>query len=195
LEQGQSEARPRAWLTHPWCQKLAISLKQHAVQAGIVPAAAVAVQCTLFEKSPANNWLVSLHQDLSIPVRERVDDSELSAWSTKDGVQFVQPSAGVLESLVALRLHLDECAPEGGALRVVPGSHRFGRLDVKRATELRDENGEVTPVVKQGGVLAMSPLLLHASSKAVVPSFRRVLHFLFGPPTLPHGLRWGHVVV
>ena len=107
LEQGQSEARLRAWLTHPWCQKLAISLKQHAVQAGIVTSAAVAVQCTLFEKSPDNNWLVSLHQDLSIPVRERVDDSELSGWSTKEGVQFVQPPARVLESLVALRLHLD----------------------------------------------------------------------------------------
>jgi hypothetical protein len=190
LEQRQSQARLRACLTHSWCQELAISLKQHAALAGIVAPNAVAVQCTLFEKSPDNNWLVSLHQDLSIPVRERVDDSELSGWSTKEGVLFVQPPTSILESLVALRVHLDDAGPESGSLRLVPRSHRFGRLDVRRAVALRDEHGEVTPEVKQGGVLAMRPLLLHASSKAVVPSFRRVLHFLFGPPTLTRGLRW-----
>ena len=189
-EQGRAESRSRAWLTRAWCQRLAISLKQHAALADIVATTSVAVQCTLFEKSPDHNWLVSLHQDLSVPVRERVEDSELSGWSMKEGSLFVQPPVSVLESLVALRVHLDDCGAESGALRLVPGSHRFGRLDVRRAAALRDEHGEVTPAVERGGVLAMRPLLLHASSKAVVPSFRRVLHFLLGPPNLPHGLRW-----
>jgi hypothetical protein len=36
----------------------------------------------------------------------------------------------------------------------------------------------------------MRPLILHASSKATGAGERRVLHFLFGPPTLPHGLKW-----
>ena len=58
-------------------------------------------------------------------MRERVDDSELSGWSTKDGVLFVQPPANVLESLVALRVPLDDAGPESGVLRLVPGSHRF----------------------------------------------------------------------
>jgi hypothetical protein len=61
------------------------------------------------------------------------------------------------------------------------------------AVALRDAHAEVTVVVKRGGVLAMRPLLLHASSKALAPSFRRVLHFVFGPPALPYGLRWGQV--
>ena len=193
-EQGRAESRSRAWLTHAWCQRLAISLKQHAALADIVAPTSVAVQCTLFEKSPDNNWLVSLHQDLSVPVRERVEDNESSGWSMKDGSLFVQPPVSILESLVALRVHLDDCGAESGALRLVPGSHRFGRLDVRRAAALRDEHGEVTPAVERGGVLAMRPLLLHASSKAVMPSFRRVLHFLLGPPNLPHGLRWDVVV-
>lgn len=194
LEQGRFESRSRAWLTHPWCQKLARSLKQHAALAGIVAPTAVAVQCTLFEKSPDNNWLVSLHQDLSIPVREQVADSELTGWSRKEGALFVQPPVSVLESLVALRVHLDDCDAESGALRLVPGSHRFGRLDVRQAAALRDGHGEVTAAVKRGDVLAMRPLLLHASSKAMVPSFRRVLHFVFGPPVLPRGLRWATTV-
>jgi hypothetical protein len=40
----------------------------------------------------------------------------------------------------------------------------------------------------------MRPLLLHASSKASGSSLRRVLHFLFGPRDLPHGLRWQHAI-
>ncbi len=41
---------------------------------------------------------------------------------------FVQALVEVLEQLVALRLHIDECGPEDGALKVIPGSHLNGRL-------------------------------------------------------------------
>jgi hypothetical protein len=40
----------------------------------------------------------------------------------------------------------------------------------------------------------MRPLLLHASSKAINPNRRRVLHFLFGSASLPLGLEWDKVV-
>jgi hypothetical protein len=43
-------------------------------------------------------------------------------------------------------------------------------------------------------VLVLKPLLLHASSKASMPSQRRVLHFVFGPPVLPFGLEWPQAV-
>ena len=189
-EEPDMVARGRMWLTESWCRDLAAYLRCHPALAGIVPPKSVAVQCTLFEKSPRRNWLVALHQDLSVPVRARVSNSQLSGWSTKDGVLFVQPPPEILESLIALRVHLDDCGPETGALRVVPGSHRFGRLDGARATALRDEYGEATATVRRGGIVAMRPLLLHASSKTTVPSLRRVLHFVFGPPPLPLGLAW-----
>ena len=184
--------RTRMWLTESWCREVAIYLRQHPALALIVPPTWIAVQCTLFEKSPRRNWLVSMHQDLSIPVKERVSNSALSGWSCKDGVLFVQPPPRLLESLVALRVHLDDCGPQTGGLRIVPGSHRFGRLDGTQAAALRDEYGEVTATVRRGGILAMRPLLLHASSKATVPSLRRVLHFVFGPPSLPLGLVWAN---
>jgi hypothetical protein len=180
----------RGLLTERGCEALAVTLRRHPALAPFLPPASVAVQCTLFEKSPSQNWLVSLHQDLSIPVKERVDDPELTGWSEKDGRVFVQPPTNLLEALVAVRVHLDEGGPEGGALRVVPGSHRFGRLDAVRAAALRAESGEIVPEVPRGGVLVMRPLLLHASSKATVPVYRRVLHFVFGPPELPAGLQW-----
>ena len=51
--------------------------------------------------------------------------------------------------------------------------------------------------VPRGGAMVMKPLLLHASSKASIDNRRRVLHFVFGPASLPGPLRWpmdNHVV-
>jgi ectoine hydroxylase-related dioxygenase (phytanoyl-CoA dioxygenase family) len=150
----------------------------------------VAVQCTLLDKSPAKNWLVSLHQDLSIPVASRMDDPGLSGWSEKEGQLYVQPPVNVLEQLVAVRVHLDGCTAKNGALRVVPGSHTQGRVDQGKTESLREQHGETLVPVASGGALVMRPLILHASSKAITPGARRVLHFLFGPTSLPLGLEW-----
>ncbi len=91
---------------------------------------------------------------------------------------------------VAVRLHLDDCNERNGALRVVPQSHRFGRLSSNSALLERDKLGEVVVSVSRGGAMLMRPLLLHASSKASVDAPRRVMHFLYGPMKLPEGLRW-----
>jgi hypothetical protein len=183
-------ASSRTLLSQPWCMDLANDLRRNAVVSRLLPVDAVAVQCTLFDKSPERNWLVSLHQDLSIPVKRRVDSPECAGWSEKEGQVYVQPPVSVLEQLVAIRVHVDECSRESGPLRVVPGSHTYGRLDAGRAEELRSARGEIVVPVRRGGVLLMRPLILHASSKATEPKPRRVLHFVFGPPKLPCGLEW-----
>jgi hypothetical protein len=41
---------------------------------------------------------------------------------------FVQPAVSILESLVAVRVHLDDCETGAGPLRAMPGSDRRGRL-------------------------------------------------------------------
>jgi len=176
------------------CADLALCLKSFAAIAEHLPATAVAVQCTLFDKTPARNWLVALHQDLSIPVRERITHPDCTGWSEKEGVLFVQPPLSLLESLVTVRVHLDECGPGAGPLRVVPGSHRHGRLSQSEARHQQQTQGEFECFVKRGDAVLMRPLLLHASSKATAPSRRRVLHFLFGPAELPHALRWHNAV-
>jgi ectoine hydroxylase-related dioxygenase (phytanoyl-CoA dioxygenase family) len=150
----------------------------------------VAVQCTYFEKSSARNWLVPLHQDLSIPVAERVDECGWSGWSEKEGVVFVQAPVEVLEQLVAVRLHLDRCGSSDGPLRVVPGSHSHGVLAPAATVAVRDAVGECLCEAEVGTALVMRPLLLHASSKSLGTGRRRVLHFLYGSRSLPHGLRW-----
>ena len=184
----------RRLLEQSWCASLAQRLRQHPVLSKLVPAQFVAVQCTYFEKSTARNWLVSVHQDLSIPVAERVSDPTLEGWSQKEASVFVQAPIAVLEQLVAVRVHLDPCTEQDGPLRVVPGSHRHGRIEPDEAAAIRAKATEVACCAQRGEALALRPLLLHASSKATGTSKRRVLQFLFGPRYLPNGLRWQHGV-
>jgi hypothetical protein len=87
LENGG--AGSRRLLDEAWCTHLAGALRGNAKISSLLPRNAVAVQCTLFDKSPRRNWLVALHQDLSIPVKCRVDSPECSGWSEKEGQVYV----------------------------------------------------------------------------------------------------------
>jgi hypothetical protein len=74
----------RCLLSLAWCAALARRLRAHPALRELLPSTHVAVQCTYFEKSAARNWLVGLHQDLSIPiaVRTRVADRRLRRHPT-----------------------------------------------------------------------------------------------------------------
>jgi ectoine hydroxylase-related dioxygenase (phytanoyl-CoA dioxygenase family) len=177
-----------------WCRDLVERIRSHSSIRPSLPQSPVAVQCTFFDKTEERNWLVALHQDLSIPVKERIEDTRLGVWSQKEGQHFVQAPVELLEQLLAVRVHIDDCGLENGPLRVVPGSHRYGRLGDAGARRLRDIQGEVTCAIASGSALLLRPLLLHASSKATSPRHRRVLHFLFGPQVVGYDLRWQHAV-
>jgi hypothetical protein len=176
----------RALLELPWCLNLARRIHSDPRLSSVWHGAS----CTYFEKSPARNWLVALHQDLSIPVAERTEALGYSGWSDKDGRLFVQPPLDVLELSVAVRVHLDASDEVTGALKVVPRSHALGRLRPQEAFAARGMHGERSVVVPRGGLMLMRPLLLHASSKVTGNGRRRVLHFLFSPSHLPSGVRW-----
>jgi hypothetical protein len=180
----------RCLLAQDWCQALVECLRVQPALAGLLPGTHRAVQCSYFEKSLSRNWLVPVHQDLSLPVAARVDDPTLRGWSEKEGELFVQAPRPVLEQLLALRLHLDPCAADDGPLQVVPGTHRDGLLSPEQAVQLRQLGPVETCLMQAGDALLLRPLLLHASSKSSGSGRRRVLHFLFGPAELPAGLRW-----
>lgn len=187
--ESRAGAGTRQLLAAPWCAALARRLGAMLVARQLLPATGVAVQCTLFDKSGARNWLVPWHQDTSIPAcggaREAV---------VKEGECHVQPGPEVLASLVAVRLHLDDCGPEAGPLRVISGSHRCGLLDPERIAAMRTDSPAVTCIARAGDALVLRPLLLHASSRLRAAHRRRVLHFLFGPADLPDGLAWNRAV-
>lgn len=187
-------AGTRRLLDREWCRKVAQRLKRYPAITELLPADAIAAQCTLFDKSTDRNWRVGWHQDVAIPVREKLEHTECRGWSIKEGVTFCQPADAVLADLVAIRIHLDDSSRENGPLRVVPGSHRQGRLIASAASSKQTSADEFVCTAPRGSALLMRPLLLHASSKAQIDTPRRVLHFLFGPPRLPNGLRWHQAV-
>jgi ectoine hydroxylase-related dioxygenase (phytanoyl-CoA dioxygenase family) len=96
----------------------------------------------------------------------------------------------VLEEMLSLRLHLDPCGEGNGALRVIPGSHRCGRITEEQIPSIRQASSEQICVLGVGDVLLMRPLLLHASSASRVPDHRRVVHLDFAAVQLPPGMGW-----
>ena len=133
-------------------------------------------RATLFDKSVRSNWLVAWHQDTALPVQRRVPDSTWGPWSVKGGVLHAIAPASALAMVVALRVHLDDSTLGNGPLRVLPGTHSGGVLS---HDEIERVAAVVTPVVcvaSAGSVVAMRPLVVHASSKARENRPRRVLH-------------------
>ena len=187
LDGGQ--AGMRNLLDLHWCASLAGRICDDAHLGPILGQRAVAIDCTLFVKSVDRNWLVAIHQDLSIPMAARREDPEWTGWSRKQGRLFAQPPVRVLEELIAVRIHLDDCDEGNGALRVVPGSHKYGRLNPRDVLRNRDRHGEQTIPVNRAGAMIMKPLLLHASSKSSSFAPRRVLQFVLAPLMLAHSLR------
>lgn len=192
VESASHSGGTRSLLSRPWCAALASQLRRNSVLGELLPPGAVAVQCTYFQKSAAKNWLVAMHQDLSIPVASRVEHEALHGWTHKEGMLYVQAPRELLRQMIAVRIHVDACTTADGPLRVIPGSHTLGAVGMlKTETTPRQE---VTCVAARGDALLMRPLLLHASSKAAGTGMRRVLHFVFGPPDPSYGLRW-HITV
>ena len=152
--------------------------------------AAFAVRGTLFDKTPVANWKVPWHQDLSIAVQEREEVEGYGPWTTKAGVLHVQPHVSILENMLAVRIHLDDCGEDNGALRVIPGSHLWGRLSAAQIQTIAATERSVSCPVGSGGVLLMRPLLLHSSSASETPKHRRVIHIDFASTPLPGGLKW-----
>jgi ectoine hydroxylase-related dioxygenase (phytanoyl-CoA dioxygenase family) len=77
-------------------------------------------------------------------------------------------------------------------MRVLPGSHRGGKLDPTGLVTwvARAKEHAVDCLVGAGGVVVMRPLLVHASSPGTGPGRRRVIHLENSSEPLPNGLEW-----
>jgi ectoine hydroxylase-related dioxygenase (phytanoyl-CoA dioxygenase family) len=138
--------------------------------------AAVPFRATLFEKSGKANWLVIWHQDTALPLASHNESPEWGPWSMKAGMLYAHAPSWALARILALRIHLDGSTRENGPLRVIPGSHALGVLSDEEVFDIARRQEQVACVISRGGVLAMRPLLIHASSKARTDEHRRVLH-------------------
>ena len=133
-------------------------------------------RATLFDKSPTANWLVVWHQDTALPIQERSELFGWGPWSVKAGMIYAHAPAKALEQVLALRVHLDDSNHDNGPLRVLPGTHSMGVLTDEAIEQMSSQFVHVDCVVEAGGVVAMHPLIVHASSKSSSEAPRRVLH-------------------
>jgi ectoine hydroxylase-related dioxygenase (phytanoyl-CoA dioxygenase family) len=172
----RSKAGVRHALSHPAVAALASEMRLLSIAQQILGSDALPFRATLFDKSAEANWLVVWHQDTALPLRERRDTSGWGPWSVKDGVVYAHAPARALCQVLALRVHLDDSDAHNGPLRVLPRTHTRGVLTDDEIEEFAAKIAPVECLVPQGGILAMRPLLIHASSKSQSETPRRVLH-------------------
>ncbi|MEO0476521.1 MAG: phytanoyl-CoA dioxygenase family protein, partial [Planctomycetota bacterium] len=97
----------------------------------------------LFDKIKGSNWHVGWHQDQAIAIKERIEGVPgFGPTSVKAGVPHTRASEVVLQQMLAVRIHLDDCGPDNGPLRCSPGSHLSGRLDPDQAHAEKQRLGE-----------------------------------------------------
>ena len=174
----------------PAVRELAQSVSVRTLVEKLLGPSARVVGGVSFDKQKDANWKVAWHQDLTIAVKQRLDVEGYGAWSLKAGIQHVQPPTRILEQMLAVRVHLDDADENNGCLRVIPASHNLGRFQPDRITQLRHTACIVSCEVRAGDIMIMRPLLLHASSVALVPKNRRVIHLEYCAAALPNGLEW-----
>jgi ectoine hydroxylase-related dioxygenase (phytanoyl-CoA dioxygenase family) len=177
-------------MANPAVAALATDSRLVATAKGALGASATPFRATLFEKSGKANWLVAWHQDTALPLTSRFDASGWGPWSEKTGILYAHAPAWALSRIVALRIHLDHSTSENGPLRVIPGSHAAGVLTDAQVLDYARTHNSIECMVPRGGVLAMRPLLVHASSKVRKADARRVLHIEYADSlNLAHGIR------
>jgi len=186
--------RSRAGVRHAMKFPAVAALAQDARLMGIARAVlggeAFPFRATLFDKSPTANWLVVWHQDTALPLQARREFRGWGPWSVKDGVIYAHAPESALSQVLALRLHLDDSVAENGPLRVLPGTHMLGVLTDEALHDLSAQIAAVDCIVPRCGVLAMRPLIVHASSKSQSHAPRRVLHIEYAvSPEMEGGLR------
>jgi hypothetical protein len=190
LEVALGKGRPGRRLTSGSWGDLLTEGPLGLIAATIAGEGAHPVRVVLFDKTAGTNWGVAWHQDRTIAVRERKDIDGFGPWSVKDGIVHVEPPIEILDDMVTLRLHLDDCGEENGPLRVVPGTHSLGAIPAHRAADLAEAMPTIVCTAKAGDVWACATLILHASSPALYPGRRRVLQIDYAVAVLPDGLEW-----
>ncbi len=156
----------------------------------ILGGAAFPVRAVLLDNDPDAHWYMTWHQDLHIGVKKRLELPGFSTWSVKNGILHVQPPVEYLSRMLTVRLHLDDCLANDGALEVVPSSHYAGVLSKKRIDDLDAKGALNVCAAHRGDILLMRPLLVHRSSPSLNDGHRRIIHIEYASENLPGGLEW-----
>lgn len=155
----------------------------------IAPNCRKSIKSIYFDKPPNSNWIVNWHQDLTINLQNKIEVAKYKNWRQNDQRTIVQPNRALLENIFTIRIHLDDCTKENGALRLIEKSHLNGTINIKEWMETKNGTESICEV-RKGGILIMKPLTLHSSRRTENKKNRRVIHIEFTDHELPDGLNW-----
>ena len=175
----RSRAGVRHLMSHPAVAAIANDVRLIAIAQKAVGISAAPFRATLFEKTGDKNWLIVWHQDTALPFEAKFDAAGWGPWSEKNAIAYAHAPAWALSRVIALRLHLDASTAANGPLRVIPNTHLSGVLSNDEVLERVQAGPPIDCPAPRGSVLAMRPLLIHASQKALTDDPRRVLHIEF----------------
>lgn len=148
------------------------------------------VRALLFDKNDRTNWALGWHQDRTIAVQRRADIAGYGPWTTKAGIQHVEPPFDVIARLVTLRVHLDDVPANNAPLLIAPGSHRLGRIPESAIAGAVEQCGVTACLARRGDVWVYATSILHASAASEAGMRRRVLQVDYAGEELPGGLNW-----
>lgn len=174
---------------HPDITAIVFNEKLKKIIKHISPKCTKCIKSIYFDKPPTSNWIVNWHQDLTINLSNKAKLDTYKNWRMKNERVVVQPNQSLLDNIFTIRIHLDNCTKENGALRVIEKSHHHGVIKIadwnKKSSDI-----ETICEVNKGGVLVMKPLILHSSQRTGNNKNRRVIHIEFSDLELPENLKW-----
>ncbi len=168
---------------------VALQSELRGVASRVLGEQAWAVRSSLFTKSAESDWFVPWHQDQTVCVQRRREAPGFSNWTRKGGIDYATAPLAVLQTVIALRLHVDPCPAGAGPLEVIPGTHRTLHDAAARHQLISTIPAKILAVAP-GDILVMSPLILHRSRRMECGGTRRILHVEFTCQSLPDPLRW-----
>jgi hypothetical protein len=146
------------------------------------------VNSMYFDKPKNSPWGVSYHQDRQIIVKEKKEVAGFNEWFERFNLITVRAPNEIIKEIFTIRVHIDITTDKNGSLQVIEESHSKGIFDPVYI----DKTKEVNCDVDQGGIMIMSPLLMHQSLGSHTSELkRRVIHFDITNIDLPGGLAWG----
>jgi hypothetical protein len=143
-----------------------------------------------FRKDARANWGVPWHQDRVIAVDERHDVPGFTNWSRKGAHWHCQPPMDLFRHMRFVRVHLDDCNAENGAMEVARGSEAQGLVPEVDAAAIAGRYPTEICSACRGDIQVLPMLVLHRSRPATLDAPRRALRLDYALTDLPFPLAW-----
>jgi ectoine hydroxylase-related dioxygenase (phytanoyl-CoA dioxygenase family) len=174
----------------PFINSLAHSSQLIALVKQVLGENSFPINAFILDKTQDCNWELDWHQDLKIAVKHKIETADYNNWTIESGIPHTIPPKEVLEKRLFVRIHLDDCFIDNGAILVVPKSHKNGILKNKTEIDKIVMGDNFYCEVDKGGIMFLTSLLLHKSPYSKTDRKRRILQIEYVGIKLTNGLEW-----